>query len=88
MIQEAVERINRSPTQLSFPPSDSTLDMFGVILQGFGNKDNGKNLFLFYLFPPLLRQPREGSMVCMCVCVCLDVCVRVQTPAPLHVNYV
>lgn len=42
LFQEAVERINRSPTQLSFRPSDSTLDMLGVILQGLVNKENGK----------------------------------------------
>lgn len=70
MFQEAVERINRSPTQLSFPPSDSTLDMLGVILQGLVNLQNSKNCDTALRPLLLLRQPKGESMVlhaCMCV---------------------
>lgn len=70
LFQEAVERINRSPTQLSFPPSDSTLDMLGVILQGLVNRANGKNLTLLSVFTLLLRQPKGGKHGFACVYVC------------------
>lgn len=69
VFQEAVEWINRSPTQLSFPPSDSTVDMLGVILQGlFGTANVKKNVLCCFL--SCCVSPKEGSML---VRVCVDV---------------
>lgn len=70
LFQEAAKRINRSPTQLSFPQSDSTLDMLGVILEGSVYREYGKNLIPSYLSPALLRQPKgKRGFACAYVCV-------------------
>ena len=68
-----MEKINRSPTQLSFPPSDSTLDMLGVILQGLVNKENGKICFSLTSSLPCCVSPKGEAWFCMCACVFLRV---------------
>lgn len=67
--QEAEEkRINRSPTQLSFPSSDSTLDMFRVIRLESLYSEIVQIFFLLLL----LFQLSGKAWFCMCprpVCV-------------------